>query len=125
MSDLYLVLRSRLEAVADWIVLGTETLHQARTQAGLSYEAIARQIPVSSKTWERWEKRGAVPRPYVVKVAELLGLQIEEADRVRLSLPPDLTRDDEIAAIREELAEVRGMVAELLRLEREIGRAHV
>src|SRR5690348_2408612 len=77
MSDLYLVLRRRLDSVPEWVYLPTSDLKAARDRAGLSYEGLARQLPVSSKTWERYEKAGRVPRHLVPKVARILGLEIE------------------------------------------------
>jgi DNA-binding XRE family transcriptional regulator len=61
MSDMYLVLRRRLDDVArqhDWVPIGTETMRDARKHLGLSYEAVGRALSVASKTYERWEKAG-------------------------------------------------------------------
>lgn len=88
MSDLYLVLRSRLEGVPEWVYIPTPTLRSAREAKGLSYETMARTIPVSAKTWERYEKAGRIPRPIVPRVAEMLDLEIEEsAPRPRVIVP--------------------------------------
>jgi DNA-binding transcriptional regulator YiaG len=56
MSDLYLVLRSRLAAVAEWVYIPTDVLREARERKGLSYETMGRVLNVSSKTYERYEK---------------------------------------------------------------------
>ena len=77
MSELYIIEKRRLDQMVEWVELGTETMRDARNRLGLSYEGASRAIPVSSKTWERWEKRGAVPRYHLAKVAELLEIQIE------------------------------------------------
>ena len=77
MSELYLVLRRRLEDVTDWVEIGTPTLHNARKALGLSYEAMGRKLNVAAKTWERWEKAGRVPRHELPRVAEMLELEIE------------------------------------------------
>ena len=61
MSDLYLVLRSRLPVVKEWAILGTKPMKEARLRLGLGYETMARKLPVSSKTYERYEKAGRVP----------------------------------------------------------------
>jgi len=53
MSDLYLVLRRRLEAVTEWVEIDTATLRSARKALGLSYEAMGRALNVAAKTWER------------------------------------------------------------------------
>jgi transcriptional regulator with XRE-family HTH domain len=84
MSSLYIVLRRRLEEMTEWVELGTATMRQARKAKGLSYESASRLIPVSSKTYERWEKRGAVPRPHLALIAEVLGLEIESAVPARV-----------------------------------------
>lgn len=91
MSDLYLILRRRLETVAsEWVDVGFDVMHAARKERGLSYEAIARQVPVASKTWERWEKAGRVPVAFIEKVAEILDLEIERpAFHRRLVVVPD------------------------------------
>lgn len=78
MTDLYLVLRSRLDAVPEWVYIDTDILKTARESRGLSYETMARTVPVSAKTWERYEKAGRVPRPVLPGVAATLGLEIEE-----------------------------------------------
>jgi transcriptional regulator with XRE-family HTH domain len=79
MSDLYLILRHRLDHVTDWVMIETTVLREARLRLSLSYEAVARRLHVSSKTYERYEKRGRVPREIVPTVAEILELQIEAA----------------------------------------------
>lgn len=92
MSDLYLVLRHRLEDVTDWVPLGEDVMRTAMKSQGLSSnERAARAIPVSTKTWERWLKRGAVPRQWLQRVAKVLALEIEETAPVG---PVILDRDD-------------------------------
>jgi transcriptional regulator with XRE-family HTH domain len=111
MSDLYLVLRRRLDLVAtEWVEIGTDVLRNARKLRGLSYESLARQIPVASKTWERWEKAGRVPLAYLEKVASLLDLEIEQpaGERYRVPVPAPVTED----ALREELREYRDELRE-------------
>lgn len=84
MSDLYLVLRNRLDAVPEWVYIEPEILRAARERRGFSYETMAREVHVSSKTWERYEKAGRVPRPLLATVAEVLELEIEEPARQRV-----------------------------------------
>ena len=114
MSDLYLVLRRRLESVTDWVPLGSDVMRDARKRLGLSYEGVARLIPVSSKTWERWEKRGEVPRPHLRKVAEALSLQVEFEDEQRaIRVPRGRDRDPvpaRLAAIEAEIRKLRRAV---------------
>lgn len=64
--------------MAEWVLIDTEVLRSARDSRGLSYETMARQLHVSSKTWERYEKAGRVPRPLLAQVADILDLEIEE-----------------------------------------------
>jgi hypothetical protein len=77
MSDLYLVLRERIEEVSSWHHLGKEVLREAQQALGLSDEKLAREIPVSTRTWIRWKDRGAVPAQSLDRVAAVLGLEIE------------------------------------------------
>src|SRR5215210_3526266 len=101
MSELYLVLRNRLEAVTDWVQLGSEVMRAARKEQGLSHESMARKIPVSAKTYERWEKRGAVPVQWVEKAAGALQLEIE-----RVPLPAKIRLQEGVSA--PELADLTG-----------------
>ena len=98
MSDLYLVLRHRLDDITDWVMIDTDVLRTARLRVGLSYEAVARHLHVSSKTYERYEKRGRLPRALVSTVATLFELQIEAG----LPPPPRVadtwTSTDDLAA---------------------------
>lgn len=86
MSTLYLTLRRRIDEVTKWAPLGTDTMRSAREAKGWSYETVARQIHVSSKTYERWEKRGEVPTVALDGVAEALGLEVERAERSVIQL---------------------------------------
>jgi transcriptional regulator with XRE-family HTH domain len=102
MSDLYLVLRSRLAAVAEWVYIPT---HVLRERKGLSYEAMGRVLNVSSKTYERYEKAGRVPPALVRPVAVAVDIEIEEPRRIRVVGTVDepaagqlLRRFDEIEA---------------------------
>lgn len=93
MSDLYLVLRHRLEDVIDWVELGTDVMRDARKRTGLSYESMSRQINVSAKTYERYEKAGRVPRQLLPKIAEELNLEIESPARQRVTVNPPADRE--------------------------------
>lgn len=77
MSELYLTLRSRLEEVTNWVILGQEVMREARDAKGLSREAVGRQLNVSAKTYERWEQAGRVPRNDLARVADVIGLRVE------------------------------------------------
>lgn len=120
---MYLTLLRRLESVATWVPLGTDVMKAARNAKGASYETIARAIPVSSKTYERWEKRGEVPNDALQRVAEALDIRVERAEKFSLTLPADETGgepaapgggDERLERMEERLEEVRGLVLELL-----------
>lgn len=83
MSNLVLILRHRLDDVANWVMVDTAVLRSARQRVGLSYEAVARQIPVSSKTYERYEKQGRVPRELMARLMAILEIEVETP-----SVPP-------------------------------------
>lgn len=115
MSELVLVLRRRLEDVVDWTHLGTDTLHTARKRKGLSYEAMGRLLNVSAKTWERWEKRGDVPRHMVTAVAGVLSLEIEEVAPLRAEVAAG--EAEQLAEVRRLLTEVRDLRVVVDRIE--------
>lgn len=108
MSDLYLVLRRRLQDVTDWVELDTDILHNARKALGLSYEAMGRRLNVASKTWERWEKAGRVPRHELRRVAETLNLEIDWPERTQITVPEpqhaDSDPDPRLAPLLESFA---------------------
>ncbi len=110
MSDLYLTLRRRLDEVARWTHLDGQTLVDARDAKGLSREAVARQLPTSAKTIERWEKDGRVPTNVVQKLADILGLEIQ-----RVPAPPPLIVEDD-----PEMAELRTLVERVERAAQSI-----
>jgi transcriptional regulator with XRE-family HTH domain len=84
MSELYLILRRRLDLVKDWVPIETAILREARLRLGMSYETVARKLPVSSKTYERYEKAGRVPRESLPRLAEVLELEISQPTRAPL-----------------------------------------
>jgi transcriptional regulator with XRE-family HTH domain len=125
MSELYLTLRTRLPVVTEWVEIGTEVMRNARRERGFSMEALARQLHVVSKTYERYEKAGRLPVNLVDRFGEILGLEIE-----RLPGPTTITAREttprrphegleEIAGqldrLVEEVAGLRGLVEEVER----------
>jgi len=106
MSDLYLILRHRLEAVKDdWFEIDGKVLIAARRRQGLSREAFGPMIGVVAKTVERYEKENRVPRQLLPKIAEVLELEIERQEPLRVTVdspPPD---DEERLGRLERLAE--------------------
>ena len=124
MSDLYLVLRRRLEEVKNWAYIDTDVLRSARDSRGLSYEAMGRLIPTSSKTYERWEKAGRIPVELVAAIADLLDLEIERPRRERTAVTVveggarDGAEATDIDVLRAEMARrlngVEGLLGEIL-----------
>jgi transcriptional regulator with XRE-family HTH domain len=96
-SDLYLILRHRLAHVTNWVEIDSERLREARQRLGLSYETVARRLHVSSKTYERYEKRGRVPHELLPRLAEVLELEIETAPSVPLRVAATWTAGDDLA----------------------------
>lgn len=84
--------------MTSWVVIGTDVMREARRRLGLSYEAVARKLPVSSKTYERWEKRGEVPRSDLERLAEILELQIERPALDPLQVDGRWVANDELSA---------------------------
>lgn len=67
------------------------TLKQLREQAGLSQEALARQLGVSSKTVSNWERGMSIASltvPQMKTLCEALGVTLDE-------LPDDFSSDRE------------------------------
>jgi hypothetical protein len=63
--------------MAEWVPIGTEVMREAMLKRGFSSnEKVARAIPVSTRTWERWIKSGSVPRLQLPRVAEVLDLEL-------------------------------------------------
>ena len=117
MSALYLVLRSRLDSVREWVLIDAAVLKAAREAKGLSYETVARELHVAAKTWERYEKAGRVPRALLAQVAELLGLEIEEPSPKRVTIEPLELRVKALAELRSHLDQrfdtIESMLTEL------------
>ena len=119
MSSLYLHLARRIEEVAKWVALGTDTMRAAREAKGWSYETTARAIPTSSKTYERWEKRGEVPNHALEAVAAALDLEIERAERSKLRLAAEPDGDpNEWADVSDRLTRIEEQLEGLLELVR-------
>lgn len=89
MSDLYLDLKRRIPVVTEWTDVGTEEMERAQARTGLSDERLARRIPISSKTWGRWKKRGQIPTHLLPKVAPLLGFELVPLQPTPLEVATD------------------------------------
>lgn len=120
MSDIYLELKSRIPVVAARTHIGTERIQQLQAAKGLSNERIARQIPVSEKTWRRWKEQGEIPTAALPAVAPVLGLELHdgEAERVDMSNQRAPTQS-EMADLRQEVRDLRVAVESLLQLVQE------
>src|ERR1044072_2841523 len=120
MSDIYLILRSRLEEVAaDWVHIGPDTMRKAREAKGLSMEAAARDLHVSTKTYDRNEKDGRWRKHDLENLARVIGLVIEQP-----ALGPTV-KLDESSAQEAELLEVRRLIVEALeRVEDGLAQVH-
>jgi transcriptional regulator with XRE-family HTH domain len=78
MSELYLVLRSRLDGVVDWVYLDGKVVMDARARKGLGREALGAKLHIAAKTLERYEKRSRFPRSLIPALADELDLRIEQ-----------------------------------------------
>lgn len=85
-------------------------MEEAQSRLGLSDERVAREIPVSTRTWIRWKKRGQVPVQWLPNVAKVLELEIERSERVRVSVENGEVGDDRLGRI-EQLLE--GLLVEI------------
>jgi hypothetical protein len=124
--DLYLVLRERLEAVADTIHIDREILDEAQNARGFSNERIARELYISEKTWRRWKAAAAIPAEHLDAVAAVLNLDIERPPVRRVVLTDELpaesgpllasldSRLEGIAAVVAQLAEGQAEILDLL-----------
>lgn len=114
MSDMYLVLRTRLDEVTNWVVVGTDVMKNARTALGLGYETAAHKLSVSSKTYERREKAGRWPAHEMDRLADVFNLELERPARVRVTAREE-SATEVLDAILEGMAELRQEVALLRR----------
>jgi hypothetical protein len=111
--DLYLVLRERLEAVADTIHIDREILDEAQNARGFSHERMARDLYISEKTWRRWKAKAAIPADRLDDVAEVLNLDIERPPARRVVLADEASRLGEAAGVAAALREIELRLAEL------------
>lgn len=63
----------------DWLEIGSQRMLSARRKQRLSVEEVARRVTrngyrVVGRTVDRWEKKGAVPRPSLEAVCAVLGI---------------------------------------------------
>lgn len=114
MSDLYLVLRERIHAVAEGIEIPTEVLQQAQDAKGLSNERLARLLPISERQWRRWKKDGRVPVYWLDRISEVLDLEIERPSFPRsLTVPATPDADERLARMEKLMAQLLDEVGKL------------
>jgi transcriptional regulator with XRE-family HTH domain len=70
-----------------WHPIPTETLVAARDRLGWSREHAARQLSLSSKTLERYEKHGRVPVALLPLFAQVYELELEQPAPPPLTVP--------------------------------------
>ena len=129
MSDMYLELKSRIPVVAARTHVGSARLQEAQDAAGLSNERLAREIPVSEKTWRRWKDSGEIPTYALPAVARVLGLELRGAPQHPIDMStapasPDTAEVlDRIAQLEETVESLRQTVLASLGLpaERQAG----
>lgn len=88
-----------------------ERIAQAREEAGLRQEDLADLIEVATRTVQNYEVGATKPFTKLRRISEATGRPVEwllHGDQA------EANRDEQIRVLREELAEVRGMVAALL-----------
>src|SRR4051794_20645105 len=118
MSDLYLILRSRLPSVAEWVELGSDVMLTARKAQGLSRESVSRDLHVSTKTVERYESEGRIPRQLLPTYAKIVGLEIEEPARVKVTLDDEQVEAHLPQDVARQLADAaEGLAAVVARFE--------
>lgn len=103
----------------EWVHIGQGDglMMAARRRLGKSREAVAREIGVSLKTYERYETAGKVPVHRLDVVAKALGLEVVEhhspakvtlskRDEDRIAAVERIAREtrDEVMALRQEVA---------------------
>lgn len=116
MSDIYLELKARIPVVAAKTHVGTARLQEAQDRTGLSNESIAREIPVSEKTWRRWKEAGTIPTAALPAVARVLRLDLVAAGaRGRLEATPAVGEPPTLGepVTREELQALSASIAEI------------
>jgi hypothetical protein len=106
--DLYLVLRERVETVAEGFTIGKDVLDAAQQARGFSHERMGRELEISEKTWRRWKAAGVVPYEKLDDVAKVLRLELERPQPQRIVVQE--VSGDELALLRGEIQELRAAI---------------
>jgi len=85
---------------------------EAQRRLGLTHTQMGLKLGVHEHTWRRWLERGQVPARDLMRVAEVLKLDVEEPEPVAVTLDPHAEIRQ---VVREELDAVVGDVEDLLR----------
>jgi hypothetical protein len=99
MSELYLVLRSRLDGVVDWVYLDGKIVMDARARKGLGREALGARL-------------------HIPALAEELDIRIEQAVTEPLSatITEPVPAAAEVALLRTAVVEALGKLDQILEL---------
>lgn len=84
-------------------------IREARERRGWTQLAFAYEANISPSTVQRWEAGKLPPVRELMRIAELLEVEPEQL------VEHGSTGEDQMAALREELGEVRALVEKLLR----------
>jgi len=85
-----------------------QRIARAREARGLTQVAFAFEANVSPSTVQRWEGGRLPPVRELIRIASVLQIEPEEL------VEPNPTPDSELHSLREEVAELHAMLAELL-----------
>jgi hypothetical protein len=113
-SDLYLDLRRRIPVVTEWTTVGSKEMEDAQARTGLSDERLARMIPISSKTWTRWKKRGQIPTHLLPKVAPILGFELVTIEPLQIPVAGDQPVSEGTLVLTPALRESVAVLVELV-----------
>lgn len=97
--------------MTSWVALEPGTIRAARKKRGLSQSAAAMALPVTDRTWRRWEKEDRIPATAAAAVAALLDVVV----------PSDLgeaPRDEvieELRGLRQDVQAISDTLAEWAR----------
>jgi len=105
----------------DWIEIGSEKMRMARRQRMLSMDETAHRIrqagfKLTGRTYDRWEKRGEVPRSALSAVSAVLGFDAGAL----LNAQPARVQWQQIAEALGEVVATQKVLVELLAEQRSV-----
>lgn len=101
----------------EWVEVKSDLLRDARRHQGKSKEAVARELGVSTRTYERYERNGRLPAHQLKGIATALGLEFIETDETPRSVFLRKRDEDRLAAVERIARETR---SEVMKLRREV-----